>query len=70
VKILQSEKYTKLAYLSVDDQPNFVKRDRKGQGETIFVDPAPSSESETKKKWTKKRKWKKKKKPKLPESVI
>jgi hypothetical protein len=42
---------------SVDDQPNFVNRDTKQEGDVLFLkDPCPDSEDEVKKRWVKKRK--------------
>ena len=42
---------------SVDDQPNFVNRDTKQEGDVLFLkDPCPDSEKEVKKRWKRKRK--------------
>ena len=42
---------------SVDDQPNFVNRDKEQQGDVLFLhyNEGTSSESDIKKKWKKKR---------------
>ena len=56
MKILHSPNFTKLSYLSVDDQPNFINRDRKGQGDTIFIDALPDSKTQVKERWKKDKK--------------
>ena len=54
MKIILTKAYEKLAYLSVDDQPNFVKRDRPDQG-SLFLDTTPDTKDSIKRKWKKKK---------------
>lgn len=58
MKIILTNLLKKTAYgPSVDDQPNFVDRNTKQEGDVMFLkDPCPESESDIKKKWIKKRK--------------
>jgi len=66
VKIIETNTFLKLA-ADWDDQQNFWKdRDQRGQGKSIFMDYAPNSEEDIKRKWTKKKKKKNKKKEEFP----
>ncbi|MFA5598972.1 MAG: hypothetical protein WDA06_00110 [Phenylobacterium sp.] len=54
MKIIKTN-YFKIAYKSVDDQPNFINRDVKEQGSTLFLD-SPNDEASIVERWKKKKK--------------
>ncbi len=72
MKVLKTKNYIKIAYPSYDDQRGFINRDREGQGDTIFVDHFPDSQSQIKKKWKRRKKRKRKKQDteKMPECSL
>lgn len=53
---------------SVDDQPNFVNRDRNQQGNVVYLNDGPDSDEDVKKKFKKKKK--KYKKEEMPKASI
>jgi hypothetical protein len=55
MKVIATNNYKKIASC-LDDQPNYINRDNKNQGQTIFLDDnVPDSKEEIIKKWKSKK---------------